>query len=401
MKADKISIFDSCYEWECEENEENPMIIYANTHYLLNQIREEKMLKVEIGPRVMICGSSFSGKKTLCKILINYATKTGWKPIFVDLDINSNDIGINGCIGGAVIEEKYPENSEEFFEIKNKIMYWHGYYNYNQKKFYEEQIKVLNKMVNEKLETLKVKYLEKLKETYSETEVYKDLFALNEKNTFASGCIIKTPTYTEELGFYSYKIIVESSDADIILVLDHDGLFKKLRKEFPKKQIIKLNKSGGVVQIDEKYKTKQREIKLSHYFIGNMNQVKSKIKVIPYNLTKIYAITKSPAALDALPAGTTKEDFDRLRTKLIDPNDENLTKKVFGVLHLKALGENEESDPEKFMQKLINSSLACIVYVSDVNPVKKEMTVLFPFLENDSYDALNNYWLYSDIIWIR
>lgn len=377
------------------------MIIYANTHFLLNQIREDKMLNAEIGPRVVICGSSFSGKKTLCKILINYATKTGWKPIFVDLDINSNDIGINGCMGAAVIEEKFPENSEEFFEIKNKIMFWHGYYNYNQKKFYEEQIKVLNSMANEKLAMLRDKYHEKLKESRINSEIYKDLFALHEKNTFASGTIIKTPTYTEDLGFFTYKVIVESSEADIILVLDHDGLYKKLRKEFPKKQIIKLNKSGGVVQIDEKNKTKQRELKLSHYFIGNMNQVKSKIKIIPYNMTKIYAITKSPAAQDALPAGTTKEDIDKLRTKLIDPNEENLTKKVFGVLHLKAIAENEENDPEKFMQKLINSSLACIVYVNDVNPVKKEMTVLFPFLENESYDAFNNYWLYSDIIWIR
>ena len=377
------------------------MIIYANTHFLLNQFREERMKNGEIGPRVVICGSSFSGKKTLCKILINYATKTGWKPIFVDLDINSNDIAINGSIGAAVLEERYPENSEEFFEIKNKILFWHGYYYYSQKKFYEEQIKVLNGMVNEKLEVLRAKYMEKFKDSNFQNDIYKDLFFANERNTFASGSIIKTPTYTEELGFNTYKIIIESSEADVILVLDHDGLFKKLTKEFPLKKIIKLNKSGGVVQIDEKNKAKQREIKLSHYFIGNMNQVKSKIKIIPYHQTKIYAITKSPAAQDALPAGTTKEDIDKLRTKLIDPSEENITKKVFGVLHLKSLGENEETDPEKFMLKLIKSSLACIAYVQDINPLKKEMTVLFPFLENETHDTINNYWLYSDIIWVR
>jgi len=377
------------------------MITYANTHFILNQMREEKMSKGEIGPRVVIFGSSFSGKKTLCKILINYATKSGWKPVFVDLDINSNDIGINGSIGAVVVEERYPETSEEFFEIKNKILFWHGYYNYSQKKFYEEQIKVLNSMVNDKLEVLRVKYLDKMKDLNVLNDVYKDLFLSNERNTFASGSIIKTPTYTEEIGFPTYKIIVESSDADVILVLDHDGLFKKLRKEFPNKKIIKLNKSGGVVQTDEKTKAKQREIKLSHYFIGNMNQVKSKIKIIPYHHIKIFAITKSPAAQDALPAGTTKEDIDKLRTKLIDPSEENLTKKVLGVLHLKSLGENEENDPEKFMQKLIRSSLACLAYVQDINPLKKEMTVLFPFLENETHDTLNNYWLYSDIIWVR
>ena len=141
-----------------EENEENPIITNAKTHFLLNQIREERILIGEIGHQVVICGSSFQGKKNLCKILINYATKSKWKPIFIDQHINLNDVGINGYISAAVLEERYPENSEDVFEIKNKFWFWHGYYNYNQKKFNDQQIKVLNGIVTDKLEVLRSKY---------------------------------------------------------------------------------------------------------------------------------------------------------------------------------------------------------------------------------------------------
>lgn len=84
---------ESCYEWECSDSEENPMIAYLNSHYYVNQLREDALINDKIGPKIMICGSSSSGKKTLSKIFCNYAGKTGWKPIFVDLDIIMNEIG--------------------------------------------------------------------------------------------------------------------------------------------------------------------------------------------------------------------------------------------------------------------------------------------------------------------
>jgi polyribonucleotide 5'-hydroxyl-kinase len=55
-----------------------------------------------------VCGSAFSGKNTLCKILINYAIKSNWKPIFVDLDNHLNEIGTPGCIGAAILKNWFP-----------------------------------------------------------------------------------------------------------------------------------------------------------------------------------------------------------------------------------------------------------------------------------------------------
>ncbi len=42
---------------------------------------------------------------SLCKILANYAIKTGWNPIFCDLDIQTNSIGTSGTIGAVVMND--------------------------------------------------------------------------------------------------------------------------------------------------------------------------------------------------------------------------------------------------------------------------------------------------------
>eukprot|EP00918_Siedleckia_nematoides_P081140 GHVU01178029.1.p1 GENE.GHVU01178029.1~~GHVU01178029.1.p1 ORF type:complete len:251 (+),score=24.54 GHVU01178029.1:238-990(+) len=43
----------------------------------------------EVGPRVLIVGSKSSGKTTVARILLNYAVRQGWTPLYVDLDDTS------------------------------------------------------------------------------------------------------------------------------------------------------------------------------------------------------------------------------------------------------------------------------------------------------------------------
>ncbi len=122
------------------------------------------------------------------------------------------------------------------------------------------------------------------------------------------------------------------------------------------------------------------------FFLNNLNK-------------KNQSFLESPIATYALPAGTTPEEIDRLRTKKIDPFSENLTKKVLGVVHLKIEMENSEFD-SKFVERLIKAPLSCIAYVKEINPKQKEMTVSFPFLGVEDSNALKNYWLFSDITWM-
>ncbi len=117
------------------------MIKYANIHYELNNMRQESMRSKKAGPKViifkqvLICGSAFSGKTSACKILINYAVKTGWNPLYVDLDVVKNKITTPGCMAAVVINENLQVNiinkiKENFFEDMNQLIMFHGFKNY-------------------------------------------------------------------------------------------------------------------------------------------------------------------------------------------------------------------------------------------------------------------------------
>lgn len=58
-----------------------------------------------LGPSVLICGSKESGKSSGCKILANYALQCGSTPVFVDLDLDRNELVPSGCIGAKIIDD--------------------------------------------------------------------------------------------------------------------------------------------------------------------------------------------------------------------------------------------------------------------------------------------------------
>ncbi len=85
------------------------MNTYLNISEIIN-LKREKVLKERqsFGPRVIVVGSTQSGKSTLCKILLNYAARLGWKPIFCDLDLGKNEISGPGTVSATIVKEYYP-----------------------------------------------------------------------------------------------------------------------------------------------------------------------------------------------------------------------------------------------------------------------------------------------------
>jgi len=84
-------------------SDETPMAAYANVHIALEQMRvralraihgspapeDEHNAKTE-PPRVLVLGPENSGKTTVCKILTNYAVRSGqdWSPMLINVDSN-------------------------------------------------------------------------------------------------------------------------------------------------------------------------------------------------------------------------------------------------------------------------------------------------------------------------
>ena len=88
---------------------ETPMVEYVNVSSVLDerrQIAKNDLSKNMQGPRVALVGPTDVGKSTLCKILLSYAVKKGWHPLFCDLDLGQNGIGPPGTVGAVPVDRQ-------------------------------------------------------------------------------------------------------------------------------------------------------------------------------------------------------------------------------------------------------------------------------------------------------
>lgn len=83
---------------------------YLDIHDKLQDQRQKALLSRSLGPNILICGSKESGKSSACKTLANYALQSGSTPIFVDLDLDRNDLVPPGCIGACIVEDLLVSN---------------------------------------------------------------------------------------------------------------------------------------------------------------------------------------------------------------------------------------------------------------------------------------------------
>ena len=67
----------------------------------MEAMRKEAMQGQKAGPCTMVVGPTDAGKSTLCKVLTNYAVRTGWEPLFVDLDVGQGMITVPGNIAAV------------------------------------------------------------------------------------------------------------------------------------------------------------------------------------------------------------------------------------------------------------------------------------------------------------
>ena len=78
---------------------ETPMTFYVNLSNALEGIRVQAAKDDKAGPNVLIVGPTDVGKSTLCRILLNYAVRSGRNALFVDLDLGQGLVSIPGSIG--------------------------------------------------------------------------------------------------------------------------------------------------------------------------------------------------------------------------------------------------------------------------------------------------------------
>ncbi|EEA04826.1 uncharacterized protein CMU_038930 [Cryptosporidium muris RN66] len=103
---------------------------YLEVIQVLDSRREYAKLHNTYGPRVLITGSSNSGKSTLCQILCNYAARRGYVHMYVELDPRGSTDKPNmqfpaGIIGASIVDEFFPHRKE----LKDSLAFFFGHLN--------------------------------------------------------------------------------------------------------------------------------------------------------------------------------------------------------------------------------------------------------------------------------
>jgi len=318
---------------------ETPMVSYLAIHGMLEDMRSLADRTDKRGPRVAIVGPTDTGKSSLSRILVSYAARVGRRPIFIDLDVGQG-CSVPAMVAAVPIER--PVDAAEGYEYTAPLVYWFGDVSPSSNPdLYKGQVANLVRNVNRRME-------------------------LN-KEASVGGLITNMCGWIDGMGYDLIRHAIDTTDTNVVLVLDNERLYSDLHQDLQNRriQVIKLNKSGGVVTRDANYRRQSRISKIREYFYGSTGDLSPHSMLIDFADLTIYRIGGGPRApSSALPLGAERTISP---TKLIEvqPSQE-IVHSILGMSHAKS--------PES----LLESNLAGFLYVTDINLEKRKMTVLAP-----------------------
>lgn len=270
---------------------------YANAALALDALRQKAERAQSSGPRVLILGPDNAGKTTLAKVLTSYAIQAGRAPTVIGLDPAESILSMPGTLTATVFKSSLEPESDAGggwgtspmsgpngdVPVKIPLVYYMGSTDPAEKNgvVYKSQVTRLALSVQGKINVSgqeEVKY---------------------------SGVIIDTPgsLVTGKHAISGYDMIahiVSEFSVNAIVCLGNERLYNDMVRKFdrqpssgsssasmtadvPEKQtisVIKLPRSGGVVDRDAAYMRTMREAQIRAYFYGSP-QVGANISLQP------------------------------------------------------------------------------------------------------------------------
>ncbi|GAA0183858.1 mRNA polyadenylation factor [Lithospermum erythrorhizon] len=326
--------------------DETPMVSYVNVHAVLEGRRNRAKASAtdtddSQGPRVIVVGPTDSGKSTLTRMLLSWAAKQGWKPTFVDLDIGQGSITIPGSIAATPVE--LPIDPVEGIPLEMPLVYFYGHITPS------ANIELYKVLVKELAQTLERQ------------------FSGNAESR-ASGMVINTMGWIEGAGYELLLHAIDTFKATVVLVLGQEKLCSMLRGVVKSKgnvDVVKLQKSGGVVSRNVKVRQKARGFRIREYFYGLTNDLSPHSNIVNFTDLSIFRVGGGPQApRSALPIGAEPaSDPTRLTPVTINRD----------LLHL-VLGVSYAKEPDE----IVSSNVAGFIYITDIDIQRRKITYLAP-----------------------
>eukprot|EP00877_Chromochloris_zofingiensis_P009318 jgi/Chrzof1/463/Cz01g16220.t1 len=326
--------------------EETPMVSYINTHQVINNLRTSAQQSGGQGPRVMVVGPTDSGKSTLCKMLLNWAVRMGSQPTYVDIDVGQGSITCPGCLAATPIE--VPIDIEEGYPIQVPLVYYYGNTS-------PADAPELYKFLLERLSSVLDRRAERSPEVA------------------AAGMVINAFGWFEGLGHELLLYAIQSMKVDVVVVMEQDRLYSQLSSQTKSWQgsmgrsveVVKLNKSGGVVDRDTEARKTARVSRVHEYFYGvqdSLSPASTTVRVEDLRVFKIGGGFRAPSS--ALPLGATSK---------LDPLKVTSVMVTLDMMHT-LLAVSHAQTPDQ----LVSANIAGFVLVTNVDVEQSTVTYLAP-----------------------
>jgi len=334
---------------------ETPMVSYLNMHLALEQLREQAKITNKQGPRVLIVGPEDVGKTSLSKILLSYALRQSHNPIFIDLDPNEGTITMPGTLSATSIthiidvEEGFGSSATTAPSMGSTtlpLVYYYGYADSG------ENLKLFKMLTSQLAKVVKARIDE-------------------DANARVSGLVIDTNGLTDNTGYEIIQHCVELFYVNIIIVLGHERLYSDMDRLYNDNNdvtVLKLLKSGGVVDRDNAFRRQLQMRKIREYFYGTPKcELSPYSTIINFHDFSIYRVgVGSLAPSSALPIGIDRKVSETQLVK-VEPDD--------SLSHsIAAISASETSDEVQ----LLEANILGFIYVTEVDTAKHKMTVLSP-----------------------
>ncbi|KAF8637404.1 hypothetical protein AX17_002899 [Amanita inopinata Kibby_2008] len=386
-------------------SEETPMSAYANLHIALEQMRVRALRKLHGSPpsdnesdtvveppRVLVLGPENSGKTTVCKILTNYAVRAGqgWSPIYINLDPSEGGWATPGAISAAPVSGPIPTYSPASplgssattaptsltSNALLPLVYWYGHSDIRR-----------NPLLMERL-------------IRNIGENARDKFDVDAESR-VSGLIIDTPSSlasghgSNDPRHRLIRACVEAFNVNVIVVVGHEKLNVEMQRMFGSQlAVVKIPKSGGVVELDPAYRERVHKYQLHSYMYGQVIPAPSgatdstlggealadlalapSSTVINFGDISIYRIgAETMAPTSALPIGA-KRVVSEMQPVQVDPAQPGS-----GLLNavLALLAPLDPDENERYDEELLDLTVSGFLAITNVDISRRKMTVLSP-----------------------
>ncbi|KAJ3358000.1 hypothetical protein HDU83_000057 [Entophlyctis luteolus] len=354
---------------------ETPMHQYLNVHLALEAVRKDAASfstssNLLFGPKVMIVGPSDVGKSTLAKILVNYSIKLGHLQMYADIDIGEASLSLPGCLTANVFSRAVDIEEGMGGAMSRSgaapMCFYYGYGDISDKpKLYQKMMERLSEVIDEKLK--------------------------KDASVRTAGIVFDTPAqFSEPIGYELMNQAISLFKPTVILVLGHERLYADLSrrlKDGKEITVLKLAKSGGVVTRDKAFRRAIQSMKIREYFYGTpkfpLNPASNTVGFHELTVRRVGDTTLAPSS--ALPLGQERKVQE---TKIVKMEvGDTLLNSILAVSHADRLDASAAAaatvsapaltaDEETAL--ILEKNVAGFVYVSEVDDVKKKLTVLAP-----------------------